>query len=534
MNSDDSRLEKASSGAAALLSEMSSDPAGQFSPSVYETGRLVSLAPSLLGHRQRVRFLLDHQSTDGTWGGPGNYALAPTLSATEALLTTLREGGGEHLPYESVSAAADRGLRALLGRLDNGAVALPDTVAIEIIVPALVADINEHLAWFGRAPSTGLDSSRGRRLRTPHGTNVELLDRLRESVSQGHALPSKLLHSLEVIGAPAQGAHSVETAQDGVGCSPAATATWLGDSAIRANHHQSVRYLEAAQAQNGAVPVATPLALFERAWVLASLAEAGLATTAEFGLVESIHAAFGEFGAAGGPGLPADADDTATALYALALVGRPRSPDCLWAFQVGEHFSCFTAERTASTSANAHVLQAFGACLAPGLPERSRYLEAITKLVAWLLDHQETDGAWRDKWHASPYYATKCCAVALVDYGGEAGAAAVSRAVWWVLETQRHDGSWGCWAGTCEETAYAMQILLRANETGADDDAIAGAAARGRAFLQAEENREHPPLWHDKDLYTPLRIVRAEVLAALHLAHTDGRVSALISRDEAL
>jgi hypothetical protein len=343
-----------------------------------------------------------------------------------------------------------------------------------------------------------------------------------------------LLHSLEVIGAPAQGAHSVETAQDGVGCSPAATATWLGDSAIRANHHQSVRYLEAAQAQNGAVPVATPLALFERAWVLASLAEAGLATTAEFGLVESIHAAFGEFGAAGGPGLPADADDTATALYALALVGRPRSPDCLWAYQVGEHFSCFTAERTASTSANAHVLQAFGACLAPGLPERSRYLEAITKLVAWLLDHQETDGAWRDKWHASPYYATKCCAVALVDYGGEAGAAAVSRAVWWVLETQRHDGSWGCWAGTCEETAYAMQILLRANDTGADDDAIAGAAARGRAFLQAEVNREHPPLWHDKDLYTPLRIVRAEVLAALHLAHTDGRVSALISRDEAL
>jgi hypothetical protein len=201
---------------------------------------------------------------------------------------------------------------------------------------------------------------------------------------------------------------------------------------------------------------------------------------------------------------------------------------------VGEHFSCFTAERTASTSANAHVLQAFGACLAPGLPERSRYLEAITKLVAWLLDHQETDGAWRDKWHASPYYATKCCAVALVDYGGEAGAAAVSRAVWWVLETQRHDGSWGCWAGTCEETAYAMQILLRANDTGADDDAIAGAAARGRAFLQAEVNREHPPLWHDKDLYTPLRIVRAEVLAALHLAHTDGRVSALISRDEAL
>jgi len=532
----DSWPEKANSRAAALLSEMASDPDGQFSPSVYETGRLVSLVPSLLGHRQRIRFLLEHQNVDGTWGGPGGYALAPTLSATEALLSSLRERGAgdeERMPYDSIVGAADRGLRALFSRLDNGeALTLPDTVAIEIIVPALIADINEHLGWFGNASLTGLNSSYGR-LRTPRGTNVELLTALRESVSQGQAVPIKLLHSLEVIGTPAQGVLSIETAQGSVGCSPAATATWLGDLATRTNHHRSVRYLEAVQAQNGAVPVAAPLSLFERAWVLASLAEAGLAPTAEHGLVVSIHASFGEFGAAGGHGLPTDADDTATALYALALLEYPRSPDCLWAFQVDEHFSCFPDERTPSTSTNAHVLQAFGACLTPGLPERSRYLEAIGSLVGWLGDHQDAEGSWRDKWHASPYYATKCCAVALADYGGEAGAASVSRAVRWVLETQRHDGSWGRWAGTCEETAYAIQILLRANHSGAEDT-IARAAARGCAFLRVEEHRDHPPLWHDKDLYTPVRIVRAEILAALHLAHADGLVSTLISQGDAL
>lgn len=522
-----------------LLSEMSSDPHGEFSPSVYETGRLVTGTPSLRGHEQRVRFLLDHQHQEGGWGGAGGYGLVPTLSATEALLTVLQhmpEGNGPRVRYGDVVRSVDRGLRALFKRLNTGnQLSLPDTVAVEIVVPGLIAAINSHLDQLDRKTLTGLAAwNGGQRLVPPHGADGELLARLREQVSRGHPLPTKLLHSLEVIGAAAQGAPFIEPVQGCVGCSPAATAAWLGDRAVRVGRHPSIRYLESVQDRGGGpVPVAAPLAVFERAWVLSTLTGAGIAVPAHDGLVHSLHAAFGELGVAGGPGLPPDADDTATALCALARLGSPRPPDCLLTYQAGAHFICFSAERTPSTSTNAHVLQAFGACLAGGLPRRTRFQEVIGKLTGWLLDRQEADGCWWDKWHASPYYATACCAVALADYGGAAATAPVRKAVTWVLDTQHPDGSWGRWAGTYEETAYAVQILLRTHIS-RTDDVIERAVARGCVvLLRSDEGQEHPALWHDKDLYAPLRIVRAEGLAALHLAHTDRRVTALIARQDA-
>jgi uncharacterized protein YfaS (alpha-2-macroglobulin family) len=88
-----------------------------------------------------------------------------------------------------------------------------------------------------------------------------------------------------------------------------------------------------------------------------------------------------------------------------------------------------------------------------------------------------------------------------------------------VLETQREDGSWGRWGGTTEETAYAMQILLL---TPARHEARGRAVARGYDYLRrSHENLDNPPMWHDKDLYQPIAIVRAAVLAALHLARRE-------------
>ena len=92
----------------------------------------------------------------------------------------------------------------------------------------------------------------------------------------------------------------------------------------------------------------------------------------------------------------------------------------------------------------------------------------------------------------------------------------VDRARHWVLATQRPDGAWGNWCGTREETAYAIQILL--GDGRAPSRQALAAAARGRAFLQASEDSGDPPLWHDKDLYAPINVIQAEVLAASHLA----------------
>ncbi len=82
-----------------------------------------------------------------------------------------------------------------------------------------------------------------------------------------------------------------------------------------------------------------------------------------------------------------------------------------------------------------------------------------------------------------------------------------------------------------EETAYAVRLLLQAGDP--DNEVLARAAARGATALlhRASDETPHPPLWHDKDIYTPTRIVRTEILAALYVAHTDPRTAPLLADD---
>jgi Squalene-hopene cyclase C-terminal domain/Prenyltransferase and squalene oxidase repeat len=518
--------------AVTLVAEMSNDLEGDFSLSVYETARLVRYAPSLRGHARRIRFLLDEQHPDGGWGGRNGYGLVPALSATEALLSVIRTPraqSGSLIRRGELTSSVNRGLRALFHRMNTGEpVPLPDTVAVEIVVPGLIAEINSQL---DRDPPAGLEEWRGRRLAQHPGGNERLLAGLRAAVRQGRPLPVKLLHSLEIYGDAARGARSIDPMRGNVGCSPAATAVWLGDGLMQARRHPLVRYLEAAQRQGGgAVPVAAPLAAFERAWVLCTLAEAGLVPRPNRGLVRSLHGAFGESGVAGGPGLPPDADDTAMALSALVRLGSPRSPEVLWAYQAHDgHFDCFPDERTPSTSTSAHVLQAFGDCLRLDLPRRSRYTDAMARITVWLCERQESDGSWSDKWHASPYYATACAALALAGYGGDLATGVVAKAVDWLLDTQRPDGSWGRWVGTYEETAYAVRVLTRVR-TARAGEVIGRAVARGCERLRRDGGPPYPALWHDKDLYTPTRIVRAEGLAALRLAASSPHLAAAACR----
>ena len=495
--------------ASALLTESSSDRFGLVSPSIYESARLVSLAPWLAGHLGRIRFLLDRQRPAGHWGGTGGYAVVPTLSATEALLTALRRD--RHTTPE-ILAAADRGLGVLFAWFGGGEAPVPDTVAVELIVPALVTDINAHLNELAVAPVAGLVASgTARRLILPPSLGSAPLERVRRLAREGAQLPEKLWHSLEIAGPAIRGAGYVRPAHGAVGCSPAATAAWLGDSTPPGSAHESVAYLIDVQHHRGAVPVGAPIDVFERAWLLAQFAAAGLPVTLPRALTDRLHAAFTPAGASVGAGMLPDVDDTATALYALARAGSPHSPDSLWTYRTGRHFACFPDERTASTTANAHVLQALDAA--------TDDVTASYTLARWLRDQQHEDGSWTDKWHASPFYATACCVEALARSDQDA----VTKAASWVLENQRADGSWGRWQGTYEETAYAVQILLRAEV----DDHSGQSVVRGCRFLKSWGAADHPPLWHDKDLYTPTRVVRAAGLAALHLARTHRRIIAV-------
>src|SRR5256885_11602550 len=114
---------------AALLRGLVDQPWGEVSASVYETGRLVSLAPWLGGHDARVRYLLQTRRADGGWGAPDGYWLVPTLSATEGLLAAAR-----HRDVDG--SAVDRALRLLFRDLPPMR-SLPGPPAAGLILPAL-------------------------------------------------------------------------------------------------------------------------------------------------------------------------------------------------------------------------------------------------------------------------------------------------------------------------------------------------------------------------------------------------------------
>ncbi|GIG56619.1 hypothetical protein Lfu02_09910 [Longispora fulva] len=467
-----------------LLATLTTDEV-RVSTSVYDTSRLVSLLPRFAGHQGRVDFLLREQAPDGSWGEADGYGYVPTLSATESLLAA---GHPE---------AAGRGLAWLRSWLAGG-VPLPDTIAVELVVPALTAQVNARLPRAGQ-------------LDLPRGFDEKPLLKLRDRVDQGHRVPVKLWASLEVLGTAARQS-GAEPAGGAVACSPAATAAWLG--ADGDPDGPSARYLRAIQEPaGGPVPGVTPITYFEQAWVLNSLALTSDRYLVPEEVLDSLDAALGEYGAPAAPGLPCDADDTAAVLHALTSHGRVRRPDSLLDYRTDDYFTCFPDERNPSISTNAHVLEALGVYLAARPGEEPRFGGPRSMVVDWLLATQESDGSWLDKWHASPYYATACCALALATYGGPGARPAVASAARWIAATQRPEGSWGRWTGTVEETAYATQVLLRGG-----DPAHAAAIARGRAFLVGHDDpADYPALWHAKDLYAPVTVISAARLTALSM-----------------
>lgn len=478
-----------------LLRDLAADPWGLVTPSVYETGRLVATAPWLPRHDQRLTYLVEWQRGDGGWGPPDlGYCLVPSLSAVDALLRV--EGRPD------VDAAADAGI-SFLRRALAAAVPLPDTPAIDLIVPSLLETLNQRLSPSLPIPATITD----RRLRA-----------VRRAARTTPELPTKLAHALEVLGPDARGRGHLSV-NGAVGASPAATAAWLGN----ARDSAAYEYLASTvHRHDGPVPVCAPIATFERCWVLAALTRAEIPFTDPAGLLHELDIQLGPQGLPTAPGLPTDADTTAAALYVLARHGYRHTPDPLRPYERYDNYCTWPGEDGTSVTTNAHVLETltFIDNNSGTVPSPS-----AAKLIDWLCVQQRPDGSWLDRWHASPYYATKAAALALHDHERTNPAArdAVRHARRWILDSQRVDGSWGIWAGSAEETAYALQTLIQT--TTSPHPEVHRAVARGVSALEYGALAASA-LWHDKDLYRPGRIIAAEILTAVHLCgswHVPGR-----------
>ncbi|WP_431886449.1 prenyltransferase [Micromonospora wenchangensis] len=477
----------------AVISALCGDPSGALGPSVYETSRLVSLAPWLEGHQRRIDFLVGAQEADGGWSGPGTLGLVPTLGAIEALLSSPER-------TEAVTSSIEAGIRAadlLLATADRDG--MPDTLISFLIVPALVDDINKRL---------GRD-----RLALPAGANAEALRALRDG---GWRNPVSAFY-LEIVGPAAVGSPYVEPSDGVIGCSAAATAAWLGPRPPESTgpYAASAKFLVETQALlRGPVAGLTSMTYFERVWAYLALRTAGADSTVCAALLAGLPGDLTEGGVPAAPGFAVDAESTALLLLARAEErGWMDEPAALWAYDRDTHFLTTVPVGAPSVVTNARVLQAMHRYGSQDSPDRSRYVDAAERVARYLIQAQTAEGYWLDRWHTSPLYATMACVSALHAVGA---AEPVRRAVTWLSETQHEDGSWGRWGGSAEETAYALLAL----------HAIPGAAveavARGTRYLEAADG-PFPAMWVGKDLYAPANLVRAAILAALPHSWKDRR-----------
>jgi halimadienyl-diphosphate synthase len=475
--------------------------------------------PAGFGERA-YQALAQNQNADGSWGAqqwPGRYRVIPTLAAVTALAEE---------PARTDDAFW-RGLKYLARNFSALApVARPDLMACEYIVPSLLENLDRALddSAAGIAESRIADRLPPRDqaiLRRPISAALKDCDedrrrlhQLRDVFMTGGHVPVHLAHSAEILGDPGGRLRTLATTLP-VGCSAAATVAVTAWSPQP--WPEATRLLEQQATQlNGGLPTIMQMTTFELLWVCAAMLRSALplATSTRASWTSWIHSVLKPDGVRAGPGLPPDGDDTATALYLLNQLGETVSPDCLRPFLSNDGCASYPGERTQSVTTNAHALEALGLWVDRYPQDAPPYRPLRSNVMTHLLESQQADGSWDDKWHASPHYATSCVATALHQYGGAPARTAVQRAIEWTRDCQREDGSWGIWTGTLEETAFALETLANSST---DDVQY----PRRKAIMFLDANYDAPfgtavrtPMWQGKELYEPHRIVSAIVTSA--------------------
>ncbi|MEC3953157.1 hypothetical protein VMT65_08975 [Nocardia sp. CDC153] len=495
-----------------LIRLVDEDADGMITGSPYATAVVVDrlqqtprLLPDSLA-RLGLNALARTRNGDGSWGSPHaptGYRTVSTLAVVSMLLALpsdapvdrgwVREAvrdGCEFLLADPESLAPDR---------------LPSLESIDCTVPILLDRVAERLGYEGGRYAIALD-----RARTAQRAKTDRCAVMRTRAAEGDR-DAWREYPLELLATAPRGWNAEDSLSGGaVACSPALTASavrWHGSEMRGAE-----RYLRREGVRHqGLWPALAPATNFERAMAAALFARLGFPLPPGFtaSLSASLRAALGADGMAFAPGLPPDLNSSALAVFVLNSWDDGVNPGCLTAFPA-----------TAAPMATAHLLEAL-TTVSPRRtgPFRGREAAALHALV----ETQHPDGYWSDRSVASPVLPTAAAAMALsraieAEFSADA-LLAVSRAVAWLLATQRPNGSWGVWHSTTEETACAVHALGSCTSP-MIERFVATALRRAHIFLvdsldSAVTDSVRTPLWHYKDLGSPLRIERLYTLTAL-------------------
>jgi halimadienyl-diphosphate synthase len=489
---------------------------GLISPSAYETAWVAMVRdphdPYALAFPDALTWLLKQQRRDGSWGFVAPYTILPTMAAVLALSKAPRQN-------RAVVQAAASGERYLRRAFLSWSAASFDTPFFEFLLPVLATELGELGI---RLPVPHLDMMLTRSSDKLQRVPLHLL----------YSGSSNLIHAVEAFGSllDYRRLRSVRAPDGSYGCSPSATAAVLIYSPEW--DEAAARWLRALSARaiggiKGGMPASHPADAFEAAWVAHFLLHGGTGLLPAghpqmTRLLQWLRTCLAPDGAsfARSRGLPCDADDTAVVLAILNHSGEQTAPTPLWAFDRGDHFVSYPGERTASTSANAHVLEAL---LGAQLGDGRTLAEPRDRVIQYLLDERSREGFWLDKWHLGPYYATLSCALALSKVPDLRVRAELGMTSAWLVASQQRNGGWGLTNTTAEETAYALLALcwVRTILPHTGTPAFRQAVQRGGKYLtrqlaRVQQARALPTLWVDKSVYVPHRVVRAATLAALH------------------
>jgi halimadienyl-diphosphate synthase len=440
---------------------------------------------------ETLEWLRKDQYPDGSWGSKIEYYHDQIISTLAAIVALAEHN---HCPQDT--EAIRRGERYIQQNIQFLHRDPYETVGFELILPILLEKAQQ------------LD------LNLPYGqcNKYRVMREEKLRLIPHHLIYSRNVtttHSLEFMGSELDTDYAADLQEENgsFGNSPSATAYFLIECG---DNPAARRYLaETLKIGNGAARPLHPVEIFNKSWVLYNLDLAGfldeLAKEAKPHL-DSLYQAWDERQGVGFSeqySVP-DLDDTAVVFKLLRRAGYDMDPTVFTTYERDDHFICFPYERNPSLGVHVHLIDALHTC--PDYEHHSRMMDKALNFYRRQLYHAD----WLDKWHVSPCYIMSHGILAIIGYDNELA----HKLIECMIRAQRRDGSWGYFGATSEETAYCLQALIAYHRQVEPVDQVVIYHAAQHLYSQYQ-SQDHPTLWIEKSLYTPVHIVRAAVISAL-------------------